>query len=62
MLHAITKGLFELDLNIQLAKISTPGAQVADVFYVTDLSGEKLMSYDMHERVREKLLSCLAAV
>ncbi|MDA8308060.1 MAG: [protein-PII] uridylyltransferase [Deltaproteobacteria bacterium] len=62
VLHAITKGLFELDLNIQLAKISTPGAQVADVFYVTDLSGEKLMSYDMHERVREKLLSCLAAV
>ncbi|MDR3555395.1 MAG: [protein-PII] uridylyltransferase [Syntrophobacteraceae bacterium] len=62
VLHAITKGLFELDLNIQLAKISTPGAQVVDIFYVTDLSGEKLMSYDMHERVREKLLACLESV
>ena len=61
VLHAITNGLFELDINIQLAKISTPGAQVADIFYVTDLSGEKLMSYDEHERVREKLLSCLEA-
>jgi [protein-PII] uridylyltransferase len=62
VLHAITTALFELELNIELAKISTPGAQVADVFYVTDLSGEKLMSYDKHELVREKLLSCLAAV
>ncbi|MDR3567115.1 MAG: [protein-PII] uridylyltransferase [Syntrophobacteraceae bacterium] len=62
VLHAITNGLFELDLNIQLAKISTPGAQVADIFYVTDLSGEKLMSYDKHEMVREKLLSCLSEV
>ena len=62
VLHAITNGLFELELNIQLAKISTPGAQVVDIFYVTDLSGEKLMSYDKHEEVREKLLSCLAAV
>ena len=61
VLYAITNGLFELDINIQLAKISTPGAQVADIFYVTDLSGEKLMSYDEHERVREKLLSCLEA-
>lgn len=62
VLHAITNGLFELDLNIQLAKIATPGAQVVDIFYVTDLSGEKLMSYDKHEMIREKLLSCLEAV
>ncbi len=60
VLHAITKALFELELNIQIAKISTPGAQVVDIFYVTDLSGEKLMSYDMHEKVRDKLLACLA--
>ncbi|MGC9195615.1 MAG: [protein-PII] uridylyltransferase [Syntrophobacteraceae bacterium] len=62
VLHAITQGLFELDINIQLAKISTPGAQVTDIFYVTDLSGEKLMSYDKHELLREKLLACLGGV
>lgn len=59
VLHAITNTLYGLGLSIQLAKISTPGAQVADVFYVTDLSGEKLMNYDKHEEIREKLLACL---
>ncbi|HYA41342.1 MAG TPA: [protein-PII] uridylyltransferase [Syntrophobacteraceae bacterium] len=60
VLHRITNVLFELDITIQLAKISTPGAQVADIFYVTDLSGEKLMSRDRHEQLREKLLECLS--
>ena len=60
VLHAITDTLFRLDISIQLAKISTPGAQVADVFYVTDLSGNKLLDYDVHEKVREKLLECLS--
>jgi [protein-PII] uridylyltransferase len=62
VLHTITSALFELDINIQLAKISTPGAQVVDIFYVTDLSGEKLISYDKHEQVREKLLGLLSVV
>ena len=62
VLHSITNTLYEVGLTIQLAKISTPGAQVADVFYVTDLSGEKLMDYDRHEEIREKLLECLSDV
>ncbi len=62
VLHSITNTLYELGLTIQLAKISTPGAQVADVFYVTDLAGDKLMDYETHERIREKLLDCLAVV
>jgi [protein-PII] uridylyltransferase len=60
LLHAISKTLFELDISIQLAKISTPGAQVADVFYVTDLYGNKLLDPEWHERVRHRLLECLA--
>ncbi len=60
ILHAITRTLFQLELTIQLAKISTPGAQVADVFYVTDLSGNKLLDTELHGRIREKLLECLA--
>ncbi len=61
VLHAITRTLFQLELTIQLAKISTPGAQVADVFYVTDLSGNKILDTDLHGRIRETLLECLAA-
>ena len=60
VLHAITDTLYRMDISIQLAKISTPGAQVADVFYVTDLSGNKLLDYDTHEKLREKLLTCLS--
>jgi [protein-PII] uridylyltransferase len=62
VLHSITNALYEMGLTIQLAKISTPGAQVADVFYVTDLSGEKLMDYDKHEEIRVKLLQSLSDV
>ena len=61
VLHAITDTLFELGVSIQLAKISTPGAQVADIFYVTDMSGNKLIHPELHESVRERLIECLSA-
>ena len=60
VLHAITNTLYEQSISIQLAKISTPGAQVADIFYVTDLSGNKLLATEWHESIRDKLLKCLA--
>ena len=60
VLHAMSKTLFEQGVSIQLAKISTPGAQVADVFYVTDLDGNKLLDATVHERLRQELLQCLA--
>jgi len=60
VLYAISHTLYELDLSIQLAKISTPGAQVADIFYVTDLSGSKLMDSEAHGRVHDRLKECLA--
>jgi len=59
VLHAICNSLYEMEISIQLAKISTPGAQVADVFYVTDLSGNKLLDSHWHDRIRERLLNCL---
>ncbi len=62
ILHAISDTLFKLDVSIQLAKISTPGAQVADVFYVTDMSGDKLVDLELHEKVRKELLECLSNV
>jgi [protein-PII] uridylyltransferase len=62
VLHAITNTLYELGVSIQLAKISTPGAQVADVFYVTDLSGNKLLDAKLHRDIRDRLLECLSLI
>ncbi|MBC7357380.1 MAG: [protein-PII] uridylyltransferase [Desulfacinum sp.] len=59
VLHAVTQTLFELGLTIQLAKISTPGAQVVDVFYVTNLDGEKIQSPERHTEIETRLLACL---
>jgi [protein-PII] uridylyltransferase len=42
VLHAITHAIAELGLDIELAKISTEGEKVADVFYVTR-GGDKLV-------------------
>jgi [protein-PII] uridylyltransferase len=61
VLHAITNTLYEQDVSIQLAKISTPGAQVADIFYVTDMSGNKLIDPELHQRIRAKLIECLSS-
>lgn len=61
ILFAVSNAFFELSLSIQVAKISTPGAQVVDVFYLTDLDGNKLLDAEKHERVRARLLECLAA-
>jgi [protein-PII] uridylyltransferase len=61
LLHTISKVLYEADVSIQLAKISTPGAQVADVFYVTDLHGNKLLDPNLHAVLRQRLLDRLAA-
>lgn len=62
VLHTITQTLFEVDISIQLAKISTPGAQVADVFYVTDLAGEKIRDLEQQARIRARLLESLVDV
>lgn len=42
VLFAIANALYQLGLTIAVAKISTEGSRVADVFYVTDRSGTKI--------------------
>ncbi len=43
LLYLITKTLFDLRLDIRIAKIATKGDQIADVFYVRDLEGQKIV-------------------
>jgi len=62
VLFVVSDTLYRLGISIRLAKISTPGAQVADVFYVTDEKGAKLMEPEMHRQVEKGLLEALAGL
>ena len=42
LLYTITHAFAELEVDIQLAKVSTYGEDVVDVFYVSDFDGQKL--------------------
>jgi [protein-PII] uridylyltransferase len=42
LLYTITHAMAELEVDISLAKVSTYGEEVVDVFYVADLDGRKL--------------------
>ena len=55
VLHAITRTLAELELDISLAKVSTEGEKVADTFYVTR-AGKRLVD----EADRAQLVARLA--
>jgi [protein-PII] uridylyltransferase len=50
LLYTLARTFRDLRLSIQLAKINTEGTRVADVFYVCDPDGSKVVS---SERVRE---------
>jgi [protein-PII] uridylyltransferase len=45
-----------LNLNIASAHIATFGEKAADVFYVTDLMGEKIASVHRQEAIRRAIL------
>jgi len=59
LLHDITRVFFELDLEIHLAKISTKVDQVLDVFYVTDLDGEKVENEEQIKELEDALIAIL---
>jgi [protein-PII] uridylyltransferase len=52
LLYVMTNAIFQLGLSIHAARISTRLDQVADVFYVTDQRGKKLIDHDQLERLR----------
>ncbi len=55
LLYTIAGALVELDLSVQLAKISTYGNMVVDVFYVTCSDGNKLEDAERLKIVEETL-------
>jgi [protein-PII] uridylyltransferase len=56
LLYLITRTLFDLRLDIHIAKIATKVDQVADVFYVRDLEGQKVEEKEQVEEIRRALL------
>jgi [protein-PII] uridylyltransferase len=48
-----------LELNISFAKISTKVDQVVDVFYVTDLDGQKIFDEERLEEIKKAILFAL---
>ena len=60
LLYEITRTLFELRLDIRIAKIATKVDQVADVFYVRDLEGQKIEDVDHLKEIKQALQYQLA--
>jgi [protein-PII] uridylyltransferase len=61
LLYLITTTLFELGINIHLAKVSTEATRAIDVFYVTDLAGEKIVDDGAIDSIRGRLRQALAS-
>ncbi len=56
LLYLITHTLFELELDIRIAKIGMKGDQTADVFYVRDLEGQKVEDEGRVNEIKNSLL------
>lgn len=59
LLYDITKTLSDMELNITFAKISTKVDQVVDVFYVTDLEGQKIFDEERLAEIQQAILFAL---
>lgn len=56
LLYNITHSLTELGLDIRIAKIATKGDQIADVFYVRDFDGQKVIDEEKVKAIEKTLL------
>lgn len=60
LLYALTTTLSKLNLNITSAHVATFGERVVDVFYVTDLLGDKIASPTRQAAIKRALLQLFA--
>ncbi len=56
LLYSVSKVLFDMQLILHFAKISTHLDQVVDVFYVTDMNGRKIEESTRLYMIRQRLL------
>ena len=62
LLYGITRTLFDLRLDIRIAKIATKADQIADVFYVRDMEGQKIGDEEQVVEIERALLHKLNVV
>ncbi|ODA27931.1 [protein-PII] uridylyltransferase [Planctopirus hydrillae] len=62
LLYSISRQLFELELSIVLAKISTHLDQVVDVFYITDKRHQKISDPERLQKLELLLHECISRV
>ena len=55
LLYALAQAFHELGLSIALSKINTEGTRVADVFYVNELDGSKVVPGPRFAQIQEAL-------
>lgn len=61
LLNRLTRAMFEASLIINSAHITQYGERAVDTFYVTDLLGDKIVSQDRLDKVKQALLDAIAA-
>jgi [protein-PII] uridylyltransferase len=59
LLYDLTMALAKLNLNIASAHIATYGERAVDVFYVTDLTGHKIVSEARQSTITRRLVEAL---
>jgi [protein-PII] uridylyltransferase len=59
LLYELANALQQFGIAISLAKINTEGTRVADVFYVTEGTGGKILDTSRLEELRQRLLSAV---
>jgi len=57
LLHALTREIADLNLTIGSAHIGTYGEKAVDVFYVTDLTGQKIVSKPRQRKIHDALMA-----
>jgi len=62
LLYELTSTLSNLLLDITSAHITTFGEKAVDVFYVTDLTGKKVVSDQRQETIRKRIIEVLDGV
>ncbi|MDP9149717.1 MAG: [protein-PII] uridylyltransferase [Myxococcota bacterium] len=60
LLYTVAEALHGLHLSIALSKINTEGARVADVFYVSELTGAKVAPGARHQEIRDALVRAVS--
>ena len=60
LLFDVSRRLYELDISVKLAKISTHLDQIVDVFYVVDRNGNKIEETEQLHLIRDALMDQIA--